>query len=52
MLVIHLVRIILQIFNGVKVIKSQTAEMQEGGISGTIDQGLRGPLGRKDSFKN
>ena len=33
-----------QIFNGVRVIKSATADMVEGGISGTIDQKLRGAL--------
>ena len=39
------------VFSGIKVVKSQTAEMQEGGIAGTVDQGLRGPLGRKDSLQ-
>ncbi|WP_440877083.1 TonB-dependent receptor [Thalassotalea sp. PLHSN55] len=38
------------VFSGIKVVKSQTAEMQEGGIAGTIDQGLRGALSRKDSL--
>lgn len=39
------------VFSGLKVVKSQTAEMQEGGIAGTIDQGLHGALSRKDSLK-
>jgi TonB-dependent receptor len=39
------------VFSGIKVVKSQSADMQEGGIAGTVDQGLRGALSRKDSLQ-
>ncbi|WP_076542265.1 TonB-dependent receptor [Shewanella sp. UCD-KL21] len=38
------------VFSGLKVVKSLSADMIEGGISGTIDQGLKGALSRKDSL--
>ncbi|MFC1520241.1 TonB-dependent receptor, partial [Pseudomonadota bacterium] len=38
------------VFSGLKVVKSLSADMIEGGISGTIDQGLKGALRKKDSF--
>ncbi|KMT64483.1 TonB-dependent receptor [Catenovulum maritimum] len=34
------------VFNGINVVKSQTAEMQEGGIAGSIDQKLYKALSR------
>ena len=39
------------VFSGIKVVKSQSADMQEGGIAGTIDQGLRSALSRKDALQ-
>ena len=39
------------VFSGIKVVKSQTADMPEGGIAGTVDQGLRGALSRKDKLQ-
>ncbi|MDU0113777.1 TonB-dependent receptor [Psychrosphaera aquimarina] len=38
------------VFSGIKVVKSLSAEMPEGGISGIVDQGIRGALSRKDSL--
>jgi len=38
------------VFSGLKVVKSLSADMIEGGIAGTIDQGLKGALSKKDSF--
>ncbi|WP_111979175.1 TonB-dependent receptor [Algibacillus agarilyticus] len=39
------------VFSGIKVVKALSAEMQEGGISGTVDQGLRSALDRKETLK-
>jgi iron complex outermembrane recepter protein len=36
------------VFNGINVIKTQTAAMQEGGIAGTVDQVLGKALNQKD----
>ncbi|WGO97265.1 TonB-dependent receptor [Saccharophagus degradans] len=38
------------VFNGIDVIKTQTAAMQEGGIAGTVDQKLAKALDKKDGL--
>lgn len=36
------------VFDGITIIKSPTADMQEGGIAGTVDKKLQRALGKKD----